>query len=134
MNGAAPDQDGSSTPPDAMDQGFLASIVESSNDAIVSKTLEGIVTSWNAAAGRIFGYSADEMIGQSISKLLVPGQSDDMTRILDQLARGERIEHYETIRQTKDGRTINVSLSVSPIRDSSGKIIGAAKIVRYHGT
>ncbi len=130
MNGAAPNQDESSTPPDATNQGFLASIVEFSNDAILSKTLEGIVTSWNAAAERIFGYSADEMIGQPISKLSVPGQSDDMTRILEQLAEGQRIEHYETIRQTKDGRTINVSLSISPIRDSSGKVIGAAKIAR----
>ena len=104
--------------------------MESSDDAIVSKTLDGTVTSWNRAAERIFGYSADEMIGHSISKLLVPGQADDVERILEKLAQGQRVEHYETIRRTKDGQTINVSLSVSPIVDATGKIIGAAKIAR----
>src|SRR5208283_4620432 len=130
MNGAAPEQDGMTTPPHITVQGFLASIVESSDDAIVSKTLDGTVTSWNRAAERIFGYSADEMIGQPISKLAVPGHAEDMVRILERLSQGQRIEHYETIRRTKDGRTINVSLSVSPIRDETGKIIGAAKIAR----
>jgi len=130
MNGAAPEQDGMTTPPHMTLQGFLASIVESSDDAIVSKTLDGTVTSWNRAAERIFGYSADEMIGHPISKLVVPGQAEDVERILEKLAQGQRVEHYETIRRTKDGRTINVSLSVSPIRDATGKIIGAAKIAR----
>jgi PAS domain S-box-containing protein len=111
-------------------EGFLASIVESSNDAIVSKTLDGTVTSWNRAAERIFGYSDDEMIGHPITKLLVPGQSDDILLILEKISQGQRVEHYETLRRTKDGRTINVSLSVSPIRDATGKIIGAAKIAR----
>jgi len=130
MNGAAPEQDGMSPTPHITVQGFLASIVESSDDAIVSKTLDGTVTSWNRAAERIFGYSADEMIGQPISKLAVPGHAEDMVRILEKLSQGQRIEHYETTRRTKDGRTINVSLSVSPIRDETGKIIGAAKIAR----
>jgi len=130
MNGAAPEQDGMTTPPHMTLQGFLASIVETSDDAILSKTLDGTVTSWNRAAERIFGYSADEMIGHPISKLSAPGQADEMVRILEKLSQGQRIEHYETIRRTKDGRTINVSLSVSPIRDATGKIIGAAKIAR----
>ena len=121
---------GMPTTPHMTLEGFLASIVESSNDAIVSKTLDGTVTSWNHAAERIFGYSADEMIGQPITKLSVPGQAEDMVRILEKLSQGQRIEHYETMRRTKDGRTINVSLSVSPIRDATGKIIGAAKIAR----
>ena len=130
MNVAELNPGGTSRPPDLTIESFLASIVESSSDAIVSKTLDGIVTSWNLAAERMFGYSADEMIGQPINKLLVPGQPDDMLRILQKLAQGQRIEHYETVRQTKDGRIVNVSLSVSPIRDASGKIIGAAKIAR----
>src|SRR5208283_5845944 len=129
MNSAAPEQDAMISPAQAL-QGFLASIVESSDDAIVSKTLDGTVTSWNRAAERIFGYSADEMIGHPISKLVVPGQAEDVERILEKLAQGQRVDHYETIRRTKDGRTINVSLSVSPIRDATGKIIGAAKIAR----
>src|SRR5271166_5709539 len=130
MNGTAPEQDGMSTTPHITPQGFLASIVESSDDAIVSKTLDGTVTSWNRAAERIFGYSADEMIGQPISKLAAPGHAEDMVRILEKLSQGQRIEHYETLRRARDGRIINVSLSVSPIRDATGKIIGAAKIAR----
>ncbi len=111
-------------------QAFLASIVESSNDAIVTKTLEGIVTSWNRAAERIFGYTAAEMIGHPISRIAVPGHVEDMRRILEKIARGERIEHFETRRRTKDGRIIHVSLSVSPVRNELGQIIGAAKIAR----
>jgi len=127
---SAPEHGGAFPIPNSSLQGFLASIVESSDDAIVSKTLDGTVTSWNRAAERIFGYTADEMIGHPITKLAVPGQAEDMTRILEKLARGERVDHYETIRRTKDGRMIHVSLSVSPIRTVAGKIIGAAKIVR----
>src|SRR5208337_2968371 len=90
MNGAAPEQDEMTTTPHMTLQGFLASIVESSDDAIVSKTLDGTVTSWNRAAERIFGYSADEMIGHPISKLVVPGQADETVRIPEQLAQGQR--------------------------------------------
>jgi len=118
MNGAPPEQEGMTTQPHRALPGFLASIVESSDDAIVTKTLDGIVTSWNQAAERIFGYTADEMIGQPIIKLSVPGHGDDMARILEKLAQGQRVEHHETIRRTKDGRTIDVSVSVSPIRDA----------------
>jgi two-component system CheB/CheR fusion protein len=116
--------------PDSDLQSFLASIVESSDDAIVSKTLNGLVTSWNRAAERIFGYTADEMIGRPISVLAVPEHYEDMRRILETIRRGERIDHYETVRRTKDGRIIHVSLTVSPIRDAQGKIVGASKIAR----
>ncbi|HEX2641035.1 MAG TPA: PAS domain S-box protein, partial [Pyrinomonadaceae bacterium] len=108
----------------------LAAIVDSSEDGIVSKNLHGIVTSWNHGAERIFGYTADEMIGQSILKIIPPELQDDETRILQTIARGDRIQHFETIRLTKDGRRIDVSLTISPVRDDSGRIIGAAKIAR----
>ncbi|MBV8486771.1 MAG: PAS domain S-box protein [Planctomycetaceae bacterium] len=109
---------------------FLASIVESSDDAIASKTLDGIVTSWNRAAERIFGYTAAEMIGRPISVLAVPGNTEDMAGILEKIARGERVDHYDTIRRAKDGRLVHISLCVSPIRDATGKIVGASKIAR----
>ena len=109
---------------------FLASIVESSDDAIVGKTLGGTVTSWNRGAERIFGYTAAEMIGSPISVLAVPGKSEDMDRILEMVSRGERVDHYDTIRRAKDGHIVHVSLCVSPIRDATGKIVGASKIAR----
>ncbi len=109
---------------------LLAAIVESSDDAIVSKTLNGIVTSWNAGAARLFGYSAEEMIGQSITLIIPPELQDEERQILEKLRRGERIEHFETERVTKDGRRIEVSLTVSPIRDAEGLIIGASKVAR----
>jgi two-component system, LuxR family, sensor kinase FixL len=112
------------------DPGLLAAIVESSEDAIVSKTLEGLVTSWNEAAERIFGYSAAEMVGRPISVLATPETADEMPRILDVIRRGERIGHYETRRRCKDGRVIDVALTVSPIRDAAGRIVGASKIAR----
>ena len=95
-------------------------IVDSSDDAIVSKDLQSIVMSWNKAAERIFGYSAEEMIGQSIIRVLPPDRPDEEKQILAQLARGERIEHFETRRRRKDGRIIDVSLTISPIRDGTG--------------
>ena len=108
----------------------LAAIVESSDDAIVSKDLNGIVASWNPAAERIFGYTAEEMIGRSITTIIPPELHHDETRILATIARGERIEHFETVRVRKGGERIEVSLTISPVRDESGKIIGAAKIAR----
>jgi PAS domain S-box-containing protein len=108
----------------------LATIVTSSADAIISKTSDGIVTSWNEAAERMFGYSAREMIGQPIRPLIPADRQPEERMILACLARGERIEHYETTRVTKDGRTIDVSITVSPMRDATGRIIGASKIVR----
>jgi PAS domain S-box-containing protein len=108
----------------------LAAIVESSDDAIIGKDLNGIVTSWNPAAERIFGYSAEEMRGRSIRTLIPPELQGDEDRILATIARGERIEHFETVRIAKSGEHIDVSLTVSPVRDETGRIIGAAKIAR----
>ena len=111
-------------------QFYLAAIVESADDAIISKTLESIVTSWNRGAERIFGYTAGEMIGQSITKLIPPGHDDEEPQIIARLRKGERIEHYETQRVRKDGTIIDISLTVSPIFDMEGRIIGASKIAR----
>ncbi|HEX3230034.1 MAG TPA: PAS domain S-box protein, partial [Pyrinomonadaceae bacterium] len=107
----------------------LAAIVESSDDAIVGKDLNGVVTSWNSGAERLFGYTAEEMIGTEISRLIPPERPDEEPAILARLRRGEFIDHYETVRLTKDGNRINVSLTVSPIFDH-GKVIGASKIAR----
>lgn len=108
----------------------LAAIVESSDDAIVSKDLNGIVTSWNPAAERIFGYTAEEMIGRSIRTIIPPELQADEDRILATIARGERIEHFETVRVAKSGEPIDVSLTVSPVKDEAGHVVGAAKITR----
>jgi PAS domain S-box-containing protein len=112
------------------DQLFFASIVSSADDAIISKDLRGIVTSWNTAAEKIFGYTAKEMIGQPGAKLIPPDHGDEELQILERIRRGERIEHFESVRIRKDGRAIHVSLTISPIRDRMGRIIGASKIAR----
>jgi PAS domain S-box-containing protein len=109
---------------------LLAAIVESSDDAIVSKTLEGIIQSWNAGAARIFGYTAAEAIGQPITIIIPPELRDEERRILEQLRQGNRVDHFDTVRITKDGRRISISLTVSPIRDSRGVIVGASKVAR----
>ena len=108
----------------------LAAIVESSDDAIVGKTLDGIITSWNRGAERIFGYSAEEMIGEPISRMVPPERRDELATILATIRRGERVNHFASERVRKDGRRIDVSLTVSPIRDRNGGIIGASKIAR----
>jgi PAS domain S-box-containing protein len=108
----------------------LAAIVESSDDAILSKTLDGIITSWNEAAMRLYGYTAEEVIGQTVSMLMPPEQADDFPQIMQRLKRGERIDHYETVRVAKDGKRINISLTVSPIKDASGHLIGASAVAR----
>lgn len=108
----------------------LAALVASSDDAIISKSLDGNVRSWNAAAERIFGYSAEEIIGRPILTIIPPELHDEERRILSKLRAGERIEHFETVRIAKDGRRVDISLGVSPIRDASGTIVGAAKIAR----
>jgi PAS domain S-box-containing protein len=108
----------------------LAAIVESSEDAIASKDLNGIVTSWNQSAERMFGYTAEEMIGQSITTIIPPELHGDEAHILAKIRRGERIQHFETERVTKDGRRIQVSLTISPVKDEAGQVIGAAKIAR----
>ena len=108
----------------------LAAIVESSDDAIVSKNLDGIITSWNRGAQRVFGYTPEEVIGQPIT-IVIPGDRHNEEReILTRIRRGERIDHFETIRQRKDGGLIVVSLTVSPVKDDDGKIVGASKIAR----
>jgi PAS domain S-box-containing protein len=109
---------------------WLAAIVESSDDAIISKDLDGIITSWNKGAERIFGYLAEEIIGKPLLILIPPDRHDEETTILERIRRGERIDHYETVRKSKHGSLIDISLTVSPIRNIHGKIIGASKIVR----
>lgn len=108
----------------------LAAIIESSDDAIISKTLESVITSWNNSAQRMFGYTADEIIGQTIYKLIPPDRQNEEPHILSRLKSGERVEHFETKRMTKDGKLIDVSLTISPIKDAQGQIIGLSKIAR----
>jgi len=108
----------------------LASIVESSGDAIIGKTLDGTVLSWNTGAERIYGYSAEEMRGRSIFLIVPPERGHEAQQILERIKRGERVEHFETLRLKKDGRGIDISLTVSPIKDAAGKIIGASAIGR----
>jgi PAS domain S-box-containing protein len=108
----------------------LAAIIDSSDDAIVGKTLEGIITSWNRGAEQMFGYSAAEAIGHHITLIIPPELHAEEDDVLAHLRRGEKIDHFETVRQTKDGRRLNISLTVSPIRDGHGRIIGASKVAR----
>jgi PAS domain S-box-containing protein len=109
---------------------LLSAIVDSSDDAIVSKNLDAIVTSWNLGAERMFGYTAQEMVGQPILRLLPLDRQTEEANILGRLRRGERVEHFETVRVCKDGRLIDVSLTISPVRDENGQIVGASKIAR----
>lgn len=108
----------------------LSAIVESSFDAIVSKNLDGVITSWNAAAERLFGYSSEEAVGKSVTMLIPADQQGEEPRILERIRRGERVDSFETIRRRKDGKLIPVSLTVSPVRSASGRIVGASKIAR----
>ena len=108
----------------------LASIVESSDDAIVSKDLNGIITSWNRGAERLFGHTPDEVIGKPITILIPADRMDEEPRILERLRQGERIDHYDTVRRRKDGSLIDISLTVSPLKDADGRVIGASKIAR----
>jgi PAS domain S-box-containing protein len=112
------------------DRARLAAIVESSDDAIISKTLEGIITSWNKGAERTYGYSAEEAVGQRISMLVPPERPNEIPRILESIRRGEKVDHFETARMAKDGRRLEISLTVSPIRNSAGDIVGASTIAR----
>ena len=115
--------------PDEM-QALLAAIVESSDDAIVSKSLEGVILTWNSGAQRIFGYTAAEAIGQSINLIIPPERRQEEREILRRLRRGERIDHLETVRVAKDGQRLDISLTVSPVRDAKGRIVGASKVAR----
>jgi PAS domain S-box-containing protein len=108
----------------------LAAIVESSEDAIIGKTLDGIITSWNPGAERLYGYSVAEVLGRSLDIIIPPDHADDLPAILERLRRGERIKYFETVRVRKDGRRLDVSLSISPVQDASGRIVGAATIAR----
>lgn len=110
--------------------GLLAAIVDSSDDAIISKTLDGVVTSWNAGAERLFGYTSLEAVGQHISFIIPLDRLDEEASILERLRAGQRIEHFDTVRQRKDGTEIDISLTISPVRDSTGKVVGASKIAR----
>jgi PAS domain S-box-containing protein len=111
-------------------QARLAAIVESSEDAIVSKGLDGIIRTWNTGAERLFGHTSEEAVGRSITLIIPPERLDEEREILARLARGERIEHFETVRMAKDGRLLDISLTVSPVRDAEGRIIGASKVAR----
>src|SRR5208337_4418474 len=109
---------------------LLAAIVSSSFDPIVSKTPDGTVTSWNEAAAQLFGYREEEMMGQSIRRIIPPDRQQEEDYFLDRIAAGERIQQFETVRLHKDGSPIDVAVTVSPVRNASGNIIGASKIVR----
>jgi PAS domain S-box-containing protein len=108
----------------------LASIVESSDDAIIGKDLNSIITSWNRGAEKIFGYTAGEMVGTSIMRLIPADRQDEENQILEQVKRGESVEHFDTLRQTKDGRLIDISVTASPIKDAAGKVTGVSKVAR----
>lgn len=120
-------------PPDELEvdaKARLAAIVESSDDAIVSKTLDGIITSWNKGAERIFGFTAEEIVGKPMTTIFPPDRWEEEPQILSRIHNGERVDHFETIRMTKDGRLIEVSVTISPVRDATGRIVGASKIAR----
>ncbi|HYE84791.1 MAG TPA: PAS domain S-box protein, partial [Vicinamibacterales bacterium] len=119
----------SSVPPD-LSARHLAKVVESSDDAIISKDLNSIITSWNPAAERLFGYTAEEAIGKSIRMLIPDHLQNEEDVVLSKIRAGEKVDHYETIRQRKDGSQFSISLTVSPIRDEHGTIVGASKIAR----
>jgi two-component system cell cycle sensor histidine kinase/response regulator CckA len=109
---------------------WMAAIVESSDDAIIGKTLDGLMTSWNKGAANLYGYTDAEAVGQPISLLVPPDRQDEVSQLLEKIKRGEHVEHYETVRRTKKGRAIDISLTISPIRNPEGEIIGASTIAR----
>ena len=109
---------------------LLAAIVESSGDAIVAKSLDGTILSWNRSAENLYGYAADEIVGRNIAAIVPPDRRDEMVRILQRIGAGEQVEHYETVRRHRNGSAVDVSETVSPIFDSSGQVIGASAIAR----
>ena len=125
----APSLDDLALPPSEI-RSHLAAIVDSSDDAIISKTLQGVITSWNRGAERIFGYTAIEAVGRSIYLIIPDDRRGEEEMVLSRLVRGERIDHFETQRQAKDGRRLDISLTVSPIRDAEGRLVGASKVAR----
>src|SRR5438046_5636896 len=116
--------------PNQLSKQYLAAIVQGADDAIISKDLNSIVTTWNPAAERLFGYTAKEMIGQSIMRIIPKELASEETEIMGRIRQGERVEHFETKRLRKNGTPIDVSLTISPILDDDGQIIGASKIAR----
>jgi PAS domain S-box-containing protein len=111
-------------------EGLYAAIVDSSDDAIVSKDLTGIITSWNKSAEQMFGYQADEIVGTSITRIIPPDRQEEETEILARIRRGERVDHFETVRMRKDGSLFDVSVTISPVKGADGKVIGASKVAR----
>src|SRR5689334_9290064 len=130
MPDTTPDPNDPSARPDAEELAYLAAIVESSDDAIISKDLNGIVRWCNAAAERMFGYAMAELVGKPIRIIIPADRQAEEDDILARLRRGERVDHFQTIRRAKDGRLLDVSITVSPVRDSSGRVVGASKIAR----
>ena len=114
----------------ALLEGRFSAIVASSDDAIVSKDLSGVVQSWNPAAERMFGYSAEEMIGKPITVLFPPDRLDEEPKILEQIRRGQRVDHFETVRVRKNGTPLDISVTISPVKDASGAVIGVSKVAR----
>src|SRR6266496_3150230 len=113
-----------------LDAEMLAAIVATSDDAIISKNLDGMITTWNRGAERIFGYTAEEAIGKRITLIIPPDRQAEENEILRRVGSGERVDHFETVRMRKDGTTFDVSVTVSPLRDSAGTVIGASKVAR----
>jgi PAS domain S-box-containing protein len=109
---------------------LLSAIVDSSDDAIISKDLNTIITSWNKGAERLFGYTAAEAIGRPITMIIPPDRLAEEPKIIERLKRGERVDHFETIRMRKDGSHLDISLTISPVKDSNGEIVGASKVAR----
>jgi PAS domain S-box-containing protein len=109
---------------------YLAEIVDSSDDAIIGKTLDGVIITWNKGAERLYGYVADEVVGRPISILIPPDRPDELPQIMERLRRGERVDHYRTVRLGKDGTRLSVSVTISPVHDSDGRIVGASSIAR----
>jgi PAS domain S-box-containing protein len=112
------------------DTAYLASIVRSCNDAIIGKTLDGTIVTWNAGAERLYGYRAEEVIGRSVAILIPPYRPEELSEIMEQISRGERIERMETVRLRKDGTPVEVAVTISPVRDTQGRIIGGSSIAR----
>ncbi|HTW95141.1 MAG TPA: PAS domain S-box protein, partial [Tepidisphaeraceae bacterium] len=130
MPSPPPQQNDESSNPPLNPQAWLAAVIDSSDDAIVTKTLEGVVTTWNKSAERIFGYAPQEIIGKPILTIIPPDRQHEEVEILRRLRNGQRVDHFETVRRRKDGSLIDISVTISPIRDTAGRIIGVSKIAR----
>src|SRR5688572_33214274 len=121
---------GTTSPSSGLTESRLAAIIESSDDAIISKDLDGTVRTWNRGAEQIFGYSAEEMIGQSIRRIIPSDRQHEEDEVLAQIRSGNRVDHFETARRRKDGTTVDISVTISPIRNLAGEVVGASKFAR----